>query len=424
LDHSQNLQRSTLANGVTVITERMPHVRSVSVGIWVKAGSRYERAPENGIAHFIEHMLFKGTQNRSAEAIAREIDSIGGNLDAFTSKELVCFNGKMLDEHLPLGFDILADLVLNPLFREDDIQKERGVILEELKAEFDNPEFMVHDIFSEHFWKGNPLGRPILGSNHTVKRFDQQMIREYFGTYYASSNLVISAAGNLDHERFLRLVEERFGGLPARSEVLAQPANQPSAAIHLKNKKSLEQTHLCLGVPFVDISHPMRYAAYTLNTVLGGSMSSRLFQNVREKRGLAYTVLSEQYLYHDAGCLCVYAGTATESVPELIRLTLAEFKDLKERPVPEEELRRAKDNLKGSLMLGLESTGSRMSHIARQHIYYNGFATMDELLERTEAVTAEQVQALANEYLLADRIALTLLGPLNDFQISREELLC
>lgn len=402
----------------------MSHVRSVSVGIWVKAGSRYERAPENGIAHFIEHMLFKGTANRSAEAIAREIDSIGGNLDAFTSKELVCFNGKMLDEHLPLGFDILADLVLNPMFRDEDIEKERGVILEELKAEFDNPEFMVHDIFSEHFWKGNPLGRPILGSNQTVKKFDQKMIREYFGTFYAPSNLVITAAGHLEHDKFLGLVEERFGVLPAKSEMLAQPANEPTSTIQLKNKKSLEQTHLCLGVPFVDISHPMRYAAYTLNTVLGGSMSSRLFQNVREKRGLAYTVLSEQYLYRDAGCLSVYAGTATESVPELLRLTLAEFRDLKEHPVPADELRRAKDNLKGSLMLGLESTGSRMSHIARQHIYYNGFATMDELLERTEAVTAQQIQALANEYLLSDRIAVTLLGPLNDLQISREDLVC
>ncbi|MBL8232184.1 MAG: insulinase family protein [Bryobacterales bacterium] len=402
----------------------MPHVRSVSVGIWVKAGSRYEKAPENGIAHFIEHMLFKGTENRSAEAIAREIDSIGGNLDAFTSKELVCFNGKVLDEHLPLGFDILADLVRHPLFRDEDIQKERGVILEELKAEFDNPEFMVHDIFSEHFWKGNPLGRPILGSNQTVKRFDQQMIREYFGTYYTPANLVISAAGNLDHDAFVKLVDERFGAMPAREEAIAAPANEASAPIQLKNKKSLEQMHLCLGVPFVEITHPMRYAAYTLNTVLGGSMSSRLFQNVREKRGLAYTVLSEQYLYRDAGCLSVYAGTSTESVPELIRLTLAEFRDLKERPVPAEELRRAKDNLKGSLMLGLESTGSRMSHIARQHIYYNAFATMDELLERTEAVNAEQVQELANEYLVADRIALTLLGPLNGMKVSREDLVC
>ncbi|MCS7026389.1 MAG: insulinase family protein [Bryobacteraceae bacterium] len=418
------LSRTILNNGIAVISERMPHVRSVSVGIWVKAGSRYESAQENGIAHFIEHLLFKGTQNRSAEAIAREIDSIGGNLDAFTSKELVCFNGKMLDEHLSVGFDILADLVLNPLFREEDIEKERGVVLEELKAEFDNPELMVHDIFSEHFWKGNPLGRPILGSNHTVKRLNQAMIRQYFHNHYTPANFVISAAGNVDHGRLVKLVEERFGHLPPGKQSLPQPANEPSALIQMRSKKSLEQTHVCLGVPFIEMTHPMRYAGYVLNTLLGGSVSSRLFQNVREKRGLAYSVLSEQYLYQDAGCLSVYAGTSTEAVPELIRLTLAEFRDLKERPVPPDELRRAKDNLKGSLMLSLESTGSRMSHIARQHIYYNRFATMDELLEQTEAVTAQQIRELANQYLVADKIALTLLGPLNGLRISREDLVC
>ncbi|MBI3680176.1 MAG: insulinase family protein [Acidobacteria bacterium] len=418
------VRSDTLPNGITVVTEHMPHVRSVSVGVWLTAGSRHEVGLENGISHFIEHMLFKGTHNRSAEDIARQADSIGGHMDAFTSKEMVCFNAKMLDEHLPQGFDILSDVVLHPLFREEDIEKEKGVILEELKMEVDNPEYLVHDIFSSNFWKGHPLGKPILGTKQTVKQFTREMIRDYYRQMYVPANVVISAAGHLTHDQMMRLVEERFGALaPAGArEQQSQPAPHP--ALVLKNKRSLEQVHVCLGLPWHPMPNALRFPSYVLGTLLGGGMSSRLFQNIREKRGLAYSVFAEQYLYRDSGCFWIYAGTALKSVPELLRLVLKELRELKEQPAPEEELRRAKDNLKGSFMLGLESTASRMTHLARQHIYFRRFPSMDEILEEIEKVTAAQIQQLANEYFLDERIALTVLGRLDGLRILREDLRC
>jgi len=417
--------RSTLANGVTVVTEQMPHVRSVAVGIWLTAGSRGETLAENGLSHFLEHMLFKGTANRSAEDIASEVDSIGGHMDAFTSKELVCFSAKMLDEHLPVAFDILSDLVLNPLFREEDVEKEKGVILEELKMEVDNPEYLVHELFSANFWKGHSLGKPILGTKASIKSFHQAMVREYYQRNYVPSNLVISAAGNVTHEQLKQLVERYFGSLPpAPTNLSGQPAPLPNPTLLFKNKSSLAQVQLCLGVPGHPMSHDMRFPTYILNTILGGGMSSRLFQNIREKRGLAYTVASEQYLYRDSGVLSVYAGTSQASLPELLRLVLQEFRSLKEKPVSATELNRAKDNLKGSFMLSLESTSSRMSHLARQHIYFSRFSTMDEILQSVDKVTADDLQALANEFFQTDRIALTVLGRLNGFKLERENLAC
>lgn len=421
---SDNVRSDTLSNGITVVTEQMPHVRSVSVGIWVTAGSRNETPPQNGISHFIEHMLFKGTENRTAEDIARQVDSMGAHLDAFTSKELVCFNAKMLDEHLPLAFDILSDMMLRPLFNEEDIEKEKGVVLEELKMEADNPEYIVHDIFSASVWKGHSLGRSILGTRQTISSFTRSMLREYSDRMYVTGNMVITAAGNLTHEAFVSLVEQQFGRLPRKETTAPDATPRPHAKLTLKNKRSLEQAHLCLGVPSHPLPHDMRYSSYVLNTVLGGGISSRLFQNIREKRGLAYSVGSEQFLYRDSGLFSIYAGTSTASVPELLQLVLAEFRDLKKNPVPHEELRRAKDNLKGSLMLGLESTGSRMSHLARQFIYFKRFPTMDEIIESIEKVSAEDIVSLAGEYFQTDRIALTVLGKLNGLKVERRHLAC
>jgi predicted Zn-dependent peptidase len=420
----ESVRSETLPNGVTVISERMPHVRSVSVGIWVNAGSRYETLKQNGISHFIEHMLFKGTINRSAEQIARETDSLGGNMDAFTSKELVCFSVKTLDEHLPVGFDILSDLVLHPLFREEDIEKEKGVILEELKMEFDNPEYLVHDLFTSSFWGGHAIGRPILGTRQTIKSFTRDGLQEFYSQQYRPSNIVISAAGNLTHERLMDLVMEKFGSLVDRVAPPGLGAPVPKAAVTLKNKASLEQVQLCLGVPCHPLNHPTRFASYVLGTLLGGGMSSRLFQNIREKRGLAYSVYAEQYMYRDSGVLSVYAGTSLESVPELLRVTLEEFRSLKQELVLPDELRRAKDNLKGSLMLGLESTSSRMSHNARQHVFFGGFTTMDAMLDSIESVTADQLQGLAQQFFQADRVALTVLGRLDGFEVERADLVC
>lgn len=420
----REIEMTTLANGVRVITEAMPHVRSVSVGIWVGTGSRRETPEQNGISHFIEHMLFKGTTNRSAEDIARSVDSIGGNLDAFTAKELVCFNTKVLDEHLAQAFDVLADLVLHPVFRSEDIEKEKGVILEEIKMEADSPDYLVHEIFSSNFWKDHPLGKPILGTPQTVKRFEQGMIRQYYDSVYAPSNLIVTAAGNLTHERLVDLVRQYFETLPPSAPPPADHIPTTHARIALRNKKALEQVHLCLGVPSYPLPHQERFACYVLNTLLGGGMSSRLFQNIRERQGLAYAVFSELNPYRDTGCLSIYAGTSLESARQVVESIVKEFHELKQQAVTAEELRRAKDHLKGSLMLSLESTASRMSNLARQEMYFGRFFTLDELVESIESVTADDVQRIAQTFFDSRQIALTILGNLEDLKIGREDLAC
>ena len=420
----RDTETTTLANGLRVISERMPHVRSISVGVWVATGSRRETADRNGISHFIEHMLFKGTTNRSAEEIARSVDSIGGNLDAFTGKELVSFNTKVLDEHLARAFDVLADLVLHPLFRDEDIEKEKSVILEEIKMEEDSPDYLVQEIFSSNFWKDHPLGKPILGTPDTVRRLDQAAIRDYYAAVYTPSNLIVTAAGNLEHEAVASLARRYFEALPAGPPAPAEEAPHTHARIALRNKKALEQVHLCLGVPSHPLPHRERFNWYVLNTLLGGGMSSRLFQNIRERQGLAYAVFSELSPYRDTGCLSVYAGTSRESARRVVESVLKEFRELKQRPVEEEELRRAKDYLKGSLVLSLESTASRMSGLARNEIYFGRFFSLDELLESIEAVTADGLQELARTFFDPRHIALTILGNLEDFRVGREDLVC
>jgi predicted Zn-dependent peptidase len=420
----RDIEIATLKNGVRVISEEMSHVRSVSLGVWIRTGSRRETSEENGISHFIEHMLFKGTKNRSAEDIARSVDSIGGGLDAFTAKEMVSYNTKVLDEHLPIAFDVLADMVRNPLFREEDIEKEKGVILEELKMEVDNPEYLLHDIFSSNFWKDHPLGKPIIGSKDTIRGFDRDMIGKYFHRYYSPSNILITAAGNLNHGQLVDLARQHFEDLPVNSKLAPEIAPVPHARLVFRDKKSLEQTHLYMGVPAYPFPHELRFACYTLNTILGGGMSSRLFQNIREKQGLAYAVYSELAMYRDTGCMAIYAGTAVETCGKVIDSIVKEFRELKENLVPAEELRRAKDNLKGSFMLGLESTSSRMGNLARQDLYFQRFFTLDEMLESIEAVTAEQVQAIAREFFNPKNITLAVLGNLGEFRIKREDLDC
>jgi predicted Zn-dependent peptidase len=420
----RDIEVTSLPNGVRVITEVMPHVRSVSVGVWVGTGSRREAPEQNGITHFIEHMLFKGTTRRSAEEIARSVDSIGGNLDAFTAKELVCYNTKVLDEHLSQAFDVLADLVLHPLFREEDIAKEKGVILEELKMEEDNPDYLVHEIFTANFWKDHPLGKPILGTRDTIKKFDRDAIESYYRAEYVPANTVITAAGRLTHKGLVDLAREHFESLPAAPRRSAETTPGTHARISLRNKKSLEQVQLCLGVPSYPLPHEERFGCYILNTVLGGGMSSRLFQNIRERQGLAYSVFSELNPYRDTGCLSIYAGTSAEAAKRVVESILKEFRELKQEPVSAEELRRAKDHLKGSLMLSLESTSSRMSNLARQEMYFGRFFSLDELVESIEAISADDVQRIAQKFFEQKQIALTVLGNLDGFRIAREDLAC
>src|SRR6185437_12585818 len=357
----RDIETAKLDKGLRIITETMPSVRSVSLGIWIGTGSRVGQGAENGLSHFIEHMVFKGTENRSAEDIARAVDSIGGGLDAFTSKELVSFNTKVLDEHLPIALDVLSDMVLNPLFREDDIEKEKGVILEEIKSEADQPEFVLHEMFISNFWKEHGLGKPILGTRDTVKQYTPGMLHDFYNRNYSPKNILITAAGSLNHEQLVSLVRDRFADLRERGVLPVSEAPVSSAPVVLKNKESLEQVHIALGVPAYPLAHARRFPLYILNTVLGGRMSSRLFQNIREKLGLVYAVYSELNLFSDTGCLSIYAGTGIDSARQVVTSIMEEIVDLKNNLIGGEELRRAKDHLKGSLMLSLESTSSRMS---------------------------------------------------------------
>jgi predicted Zn-dependent peptidase len=420
----RSVRRTQLPNGLTVITEEMPHIRSVSVGVWIRTGSRHEAPEVNGISHFAEHMVFKGTTSRTAEMIARQVDSFGGNLDAFTAKECVCFNVKVLDENLGNAMDVLTDLVLNPSFNDSDVKKERSVIMEEIKMDEDNPDYLVHEIFVQNFWKDHPLGRPILGTRETVRKFGPALLFDYYKERFQAGNIVVAAAGSLNHDEFLELVTKKFSHLPTGNSDFLDMIPKTTAQISMRNKKSLEQVQLCIGVPSYSISHEKRYSSFVLNTLLGGGMSSRLFQNVREKQGLVYSIFSELNPYRDTGCLAVYAGTSKESVPKVVQSVLKEFRELKETPVTSEELGRAKAQLKGSLMLSLESSMARMSNLARQEMYYDRFYGMDEITDRIEAVQVENVQQVAREFFVADQIAVTILGNLNGLKLSRDQIEC
>ena len=418
----RDIERAELPNGLLIVTEKMPHVRSVSVGIWIGTGSRGESPERNGIAHFIEHMVFKGTERRTAEEIAQSVDSVGGMLDAFTAKEMTCFNAKVLDEHLPVAFDVISDLVLRPRFDDADIAKEKQVVLEEIKMDEDNPEYLIHELFTQNFWRGHSLGLPILGTAETVPQFSRDAVRECFDSWYAPNNTVITAAGNLEHARLVDLVAREFGGVTRAGAKASRTAPQTHAGIEQRNKKELEQVHIVIGVPSYPLAHERRYAASLLNIILGGGMSSRLFQNIRERQGLAYAIGSDLSPYTDSGVLSVYAGTSRESAEKLIVSVIEEFRLIQGEAVGAEELRRAKDHLKGSMMLSLESTSARMSNLARQAMYFHRFVSLDEMLASIEKVTREEVLAIARDFFGPQRFALTVLGNLNGFRATQELL--
>jgi predicted Zn-dependent peptidase len=399
----------------------MTQVRSISIGVWLTRGSRHETAERSGIAHFVEHMLFKGTHIRTAEDIAQAIDSIGGQLDAFTAKEYASYYIKVLDEHLPLAIDILSDIVLNPAFSSEDVEREKKVVVEEIKMVEDTPDDLVHELFTQGFWENHPLGRPILGTRETVESFTSASLREYFSKAYTPRNLIVAAVGNLEHQRVRDLVAAKFGGLNAAGEPVVEDAPQVVPKVLIRSK-DLEQSHVCLGASSYPQNHEDRYSSYVLNTVLGGSMSSRLFQHVREKRGLAYAVFSGLSAYRDAGSFTIYAGCANEAVSEVVDLVVEELRGIKQAPVPEAELQRAKDHLKGSLMLSLENTASRMSHLARQEIYFDRQFGLDETLQGIERVTAADVQRVAAELFRNGSLAATVLGNVNGLQIPRNRL--
>jgi len=398
----------------------MPHVRSVSIGVWLARGSRHETEEQSGIAHFVEHMLFKGTGTRTAEDIAQTVDSIGGQMDAFTAKEYASYYFKVLDEHLPLAVEVLADIVMNPAFSADDIGREKKVVLEEIKMVEDTPDDLVHELFTENLWPGHPLGRPILGTKETVEALTQDGLRQYFGETYSAPNLIVAAVGNIEHERVRDLVQRAFDKLHSNSNPLTEAPPNVVPTTVIRNKE-LEQSHVCLGTGSYRQDHDERYSSYVLNTVLGGSMSSRLFQNVREKRGLAYAVFSGLSAYRDAGSITIYAGCANGAVGELIDVVIGELQRLKDEPLPESELRRAKDHLKGSLMLSLENTASRMSHLARQEIYFERHFGLDETLAGVERVTAADVTRVASDLFANGSLAATIVGP-SPREVTRAQL--
>ncbi|MDP6579416.1 MAG: pitrilysin family protein [Vicinamibacterales bacterium] len=413
--------REQFDNGLRLLTESMPDVRSVSFAAWLTRGSRHESATRSGISHFVEHMIFKGTPARSAEDIAQEIDSIGGQLDAFTAKECASYYVKVLDEHLPRAVAVLSDLLLHPKFDAGDIEREKKVVLEEIKMVEDTPDDLVHELFTQRFWSGHPLGRPILGVPDTVDDLDSATLHDYFGGAYTARNLVIAAAGNVDHAAVRDLVTDAFGAVPLDGEQIevSAPTAVPGLVLH---SKPLEQSHIVLGASGYPQQHDDRYVCYVLNVVLGGSMSSRLFQNIREKRGLAYAVSSGLVSYCDGGAATVYAGCDTAAVREVIDLVVAELQDLRDRPISADELQRTKDHLKGSLVLNLESTSSRMSHMARQEIYFGRQFTLDDTLQGVEKVTSDDVLRVARDLFPPGALAATVLGPVDKLGLSDDQL--
>jgi predicted Zn-dependent peptidase len=399
----------------------MPHVRSVTVGVWLTRGSRHESDAESGVAHFVEHMLFKGTTSRTARQIAQAIDSIGGHLDAFTSKEYASYYVKVMDEHLPVALDLLSDLLMRPALAPSDVEREQSVILEEIKMVEDAPDDLVHELFAQQFWSRHPLGRPILGTPETVTSFRSAGLRDYFEQTYVAPNLIVAVAGRLDHAEVRGLVERAFSDLRASASdrPVEPPVVTPGVAAR---RKEIEQSHICVGTAACAQTHPDRHATYVLNTILGGSMSSRLFQHIREDRGLAYAVYSNLMAFSDAGMMTIYAGCAPDKVNEVVSLTLAELRELRETPVPADELARARDHLKGSLMLSLESTSSRMSNLARQQIYFGRHFTLDEVLSAIEQVTADDVQRVACELFRDGAVVATVVGPSEPAGLSIDQL--
>lgn len=386
-------RKEVLDNGLVVLTERMPAVRSVSIGAWIPVGSRQEDDRQAGISHFVEHMLFKGTEKRSAEEIAADIDSVGGILDAFTSREYTCFYAKVLGEHLPLAVEILADIILHSRLDPDDVEKERAVILQEIKMVEDNPDDQIHDLFAQAIWADHPLGRPILGRRETLGGIGRDELKKFMHGSYRPDRAIISAAGDLDHHGLVDLVAATFGSWSGRSQPGPSPPPVPRAT-QVNVDRDLSQVHLCLGVSGLPYAHQDRYTLSILNTILGGGMSSRLFQEIREKRGLVYSIYSYAASYRDGGLLVVYAGTSNDHYEEVVDLVQAEFRQIRDEHVEPKDFKRAKEQLKGNLLLGLESTNSRMTRLAKMYMYHNRCFGLEEIIQGIEEVTPARLQQL------------------------------
>ena len=403
------IKKTVLNNGIRVITERMPYASSVSLGIWVANGSRHERRESNGVAHFIEHLLFKGTERRSALDIAREIDSVGGVLNAFTSREYVCYYAKVLDKFLPRAVDLLTDIFLHSVFDAEEIEKERRVVLQEINMMEDTPDDLIHDLFHQHFWTGHPLGMSILGDADSVSGLTRDGIVAYRQQMYRGDDVIVTAAGNLTHEELIVLLEPHLQAIATGNGRVASAPPVYERRIELV-EKDLEQLHVCLGLKGVEQDHPKRYDAFIMNAILGGSMSSRLFQEVREKSGLAYSVYSYIASHADAGSLVVYAGASPDNGTQLLEIMLKELGRFKTELVPDEQLEGAREQLKGNLQLSLESSDNRMSRLAKNEIYFGAPVPLTEIMDGFDRVSGQSIQQLANEILDNSALTLVMMG--------------
>jgi len=414
--------KTTLANGVRIVTRTMPYSRSVSMGVWVNVGARDESVQECGLSHFIEHMIFKGTRRRTAYEIAKEFDAIGGQTNAFTTMENTCYYARVIDSQTETLVDILTDIFVNSVFDPAEIDKERPVILQEIGMVEDSPEEYVHVLSSRNFWGENPLGRSILGPPENIVRFDASKIKGFFNRLYQPDRIVIAAAGNIDHESLVALVRPVFETIQSR-DGFPQRIKPEEVSVVALNRRDLEQMHICLSAPGISVTDPRRYACSLLNTVLGGNMSSRLFQEVRERRGLAYSVYSFVSSHVDTGMFGFYMGVDPKRALESTGIVLNEIERIKREPVDSAELKGAKEYTKGSLLLASESADNQMVRCAQNEIHFEDDISLDKILDNIEAVTAEDLLNTANELFKSDQMALTLLGPVKEDQQAFEDLL-
>jgi predicted Zn-dependent peptidase len=409
--------KTVLPSGLRILTEQMPAVRSASVGIWADVGSAVENREHRGISHLVEHMLFKGTQRRSARQIAETMDGVGGNLNAFTDKENTCYYAKVIDRHVPLALDVLADMFLHSSFDAQELAKEQNVILEEIGMYEDSPDDLIHDIFLQTMWRGSSLGDPTIGFADSIVRVTPDDLRAHMRLHYAPNSVVVAAAGNIEHERFVELVCERFAGFKG-SCLLPQPERPAvTPATNIRHKES-EQAYVVVGTPGIDVCDERRYTLSLLDTVLGGGMSSRLFQEIREQRGLVYSVYSFQAAYRAGGLFGVYAATSPQNVQDCIDVIVEQFATARNAPIGEDEFRLAKEHIKGNLTLSLESTSARMIRLGRNEFALGRQVTPEEMERRVDAVTAAEVQELARELLAEENLGLCIIGPVDESSIT------
>ncbi len=418
-----NVQITRLPNGLTILTEHMPEVRSVSLGIWLRRGSRHETSDQNGICHFIEHALFKGTQRRSAHDIATESDRLGGQFDAYTSHEMTGFAAKVVDTEMSRAFDLLSDMLLNPRFDEDDLLKEQKVIIEEMKMIEDTPDELLVELFHAAYFPDHSLGRPIEGTEQTVSSFDRSITADFHARNFVPRNLVIAAAGNVTHNQLLDLVAQTFGAQSEATDISSDSARPDVAApILIERKSELEQAHLLIAAPWPSATAADRYAASMLGTIIGGGTSSRLWQSIREERGLAYSIGAGGNTFRDVGMFTIYAGTSPAQMDEVFDLAMDELRRAVREPVSEDELELAKQQATSSVLLSLESSSTRVGALARQEIIHGRRISPDDILRSINAVTREDAQRVAHTCFTTAALSVGALGNLNGFAVDRSRL--